>query len=99
LKKTESLANEKIKQGGLVGIEFLTPEEATALEDAPNYERLPDLPEIRTVTIEGCQPIPCGGTHVPNLHEIGKVLVVKAEQLPNESFRLHFSVNGAVSSS
>jgi alanyl-tRNA synthetase len=99
LRNTEDLANRMIVNGGQVKIEFLTPEQAkTLLQDAPNYERLPDLPEVRTVTIDGCQPIPCGGTHVSDMAEIGKVSVVKAEQMPTQSFRLHFSVEATASS-
>jgi alanyl-tRNA synthetase len=99
LGKAEALANRTILEGGPVRINFLTPEQAEALlRNAPNYERLPDLPEVRTVTIEGCQPIPCGGTHVANLAEIMGITIVRAEQLPTNSYRLHFSVDANVSS-
>jgi alanyl-tRNA synthetase len=99
LRKAEDLANQMVNAGGQVKIKFLSPEEAkTLLQNAPNYERLPDLSEVRTVTIEGCQPIPCGGTHVSDLAEIGKVSIVRAEQISNESFRLHFSVGSNASS-
>jgi alanyl-tRNA synthetase len=91
--KTEELANRMVTQGGSVKIEFLTPEQAKAsLQNAPNYERLPELTEIRTVTIEGCEPIPCGGTHVANLSEVGRIRIAKAEPQPTNSYRLHFSV-------
>jgi len=99
LRKVEDLANQMINSGGQVTIEFLNPETAkTLLQNAPNYERLPDLSEIRTVTIEGCRPIPCGGTHVSDLAEIGSVSILRAEQMLNESFRLHFSVGASASS-
>ena len=98
LRETEGIANDKLRQGGIVRIEFLTREQAGSIENAPNYERLPDLSEIRTVTIEGCQPIPCGGTHVANLTEIGKLNVSKAEQTSGDSFRVYFSVTANASS-
>lgn len=99
LRKAEDLANKMIDAGGQVKIEFLDPEEAKRiLQNAPNYERLPDLPEVRTVTIKGCQPIPCGGTHVSELAEIGRVSIVRAEQMSTESFRLHFSMGASASS-
>ena len=99
LRKVEDLANKMIDAGGQVKIEFLNLEEAKMLlQNAPNYERLPDLSEIRTVTIEGCSPIPCGGTHVSDLTDIGKVSIERAEQMPDESFRLHFSVGTSASS-
>jgi alanyl-tRNA synthetase len=89
-----------ITKGATVSIKFPSSEEAKELlQNAPNYERLPDLLEVRTVTIEGCQPIPCGGTHVSNLAEIGGVSVVNAEPLSDDSYRLHFSVSVSASSS
>jgi len=93
LQKVGALAEEMIRAGGAVKIDFLTPEESRQLlQGAPNYERLPNLQEVRTVTISDCQPIPCGGTHVADISEIGKLTVPRAEQMPDQSFRLHFSV-------
>jgi len=100
LRSTEVLANSMITKGASVNIRSLSSEGARELlQNAPNYERLPDLSEIRTVTIDGCQPIPCGGTHVRNLAEIGRVSVGNAERFSSDSFRLHFSVSASVSSS
>ncbi len=99
LRETQDLANRTIDSGGEVKIEFLKRAEARALlQNTPNYERLPDLPEVRTVTIKGCKPIPCGGTHVSDLAEIGKISVEGAEEMPKGSFRLHFSVGPSASS-
>lgn len=93
LKKAEQIANTMISQGAEVKINFLTPEESkTLLQNAPNFERLPHLEEIRTVTIEGCGAIPCGGTHVTNIAEIKEFSISHAEQLPDQSYRVHFSV-------
>jgi len=100
LRSAEALANSMITKGASVSIRSLSSEGARELlQNAPNYERLPDLSEIRTVTIDGCQPIPCGGTHVRNLAEIGRVSVGSAERLSSDSFRLHFSVSASASSS
>jgi Ser-tRNA(Ala) deacylase AlaX len=82
-----------INEGGQVRIEFLKPGEGKGvLKNAPNFERLPDLDEVRIVTVEGCEPIPCGGTHVANIKEIGKLSGLRAEEMPEGTFRLHFSV-------
>ena len=98
LLETQDLANRMIAEGRQVKIEFLRPEQGKrVLEKAPNFERLPDLSEIRTVTIDGCQPIPCGGTHVFDIREIGRVSILRAEQMSTQSFRLHFSVEPTVS--
>jgi alanyl-tRNA synthetase len=93
LRQVDDLANSMITQEAQVRIEFLTREQSkSVLENAPNFERLPDLEEIRTVTIEGCHPIPCGGTHVRNIKQIGKVSALKAEERDDGTFRLHFTV-------
>jgi alanyl-tRNA synthetase len=90
---TQDLAEKMIAAGSQVKIDFLSPEQSKqVLKRAPNFERLPDLQEIRIVTIEGCDPIPCGGTHVSNAREIGRLSILRAEQMPDLAFRLHFSV-------
>lgn len=95
LQRAEDNANRMIAAGGMVKIDFLTPTQGKAfLQNAPNFERLPDLDEIRTVTIAGCAPIPCGGTHVADISEIGKLSIIRAEPMPSLAFRLHFSVQG-----
>ena len=61
------------------------------IADAPNLARLPNIEKLRIVTIEGQIPIPCGGTHVLNLKEIGSLEVQRIA--PAETgFRLHFEV-------
>ena len=94
LHKVEEMGNEMIRKGASVRIEFLSREESgRALQNAPNFDRLPDLEEVRIVTIAGCEPIPCGGTHISDISEIGKFSVLRAEEMPTQSFRLHFSVS------
>lgn len=93
LKMAEVLANSMIAHGAEVKIEFLAGQEGRALlQSAPNFERLPELEEIRTVTIEGCDAIPCGGTHVANLSELQKLTIDRCEQMPDGTYRVHFSV-------
>jgi len=53
--------------------------------DAPNIQRLPSLADrIRVVTIEGCEPIPCGGTHIRNTREIGQFKILGVRQKPDD---------------
>jgi len=93
IKNAQDLADKMIAQGSPVNIDFLTPEQCReVLKNAPNFARLPNLQEIRTVTIEGCDPIPCGGTHVTNIREIVRLSILKAEVMPDQTFRMHFSV-------
>lgn len=92
LAQVQGLAQSMISEGASVKIDFLGAEQGKPLlQNAPNFERLPDLQEIRTVTIAGCPPIPCGGTHVSDVSEIGGLSILRAEQMPDQCFRLHFS--------
>jgi len=96
VQRLQGLADDMIRAGAEVRIGFLSPDEGRSLlEKAPNFERLPELKEIRTVTIEGCAPIPCGGTHVSNIKEIKQLKVDRCEVLPQGGFRIHFSVPSA----
>ena len=92
LRNVELLANQMISDGASIKISFLSSEEARLFRNAPNYERLPDLPQLRIVTISGCEPIPCGGTHVSDILQIGKVSLQKADQISEHGYRLYFTV-------
>jgi Ser-tRNA(Ala) deacylase AlaX len=92
LAQVQDLGNGFIQRG--VSVEIRTLDRSTAekiIADAPNLSRLPKTEKLRIVTIEGQLPIPCGGTHVRNLSEIGRLEVRRME--PAEvGFRLHFEV-------
>jgi alanyl-tRNA synthetase len=93
LKDIELLANQKISSGGQVSIKFMSKEAAAPLlSQAPNFERIPDLEEIRLVILAGCAPIPCGGTHVSDLKELEQLSLLSLQELPDEAFRLYFQV-------
>jgi len=92
LEGIEKLGNDFIRQGLNVGIKTMDMADAASLiASAPNLARLPKSEKVRIVTIEGQIPIPCGGTHILNLKEIGGLKVQRVE--PAEAgFRLHFEV-------
>jgi len=92
LAQVQELGNGFIQRGVNVGIRTLDRSSAEKLiADAPNLSRLPKTEKLRIVTIEGQLPIPCGGTHVRNLSEIGSLEARRME--PAETgFRLHFEV-------
>lgn len=77
-------ANEIIRQGAPVNINFLSREEA---EKNPTLSRLINLTspipksvtEVRTVEIAGLDTQFDGGTHVKDIQEIGGIKLVKAE--------------------
>jgi len=92
LNRLQELGNVFIQQGLNVKIKTMDRLDAERLiADAPNLARLPKSDKLRIVTIHGQLPIPCGGTHVRTLKEIGALEVRRTE--PAEAgFRLHFEV-------
>jgi alanyl-tRNA synthetase len=92
LKRLQELGNNFIQKG--LNVEIKTMESLDAerlIADAPNVARLPKSDKLRIVTIQGQLPIPCGGTHVRTLEEIGALEVRRTE--PAEAgFRIHFEV-------
>jgi len=92
LERLRDLANNFIQKGLNVEVRTLGRADAERLiADAPNIARLPKGDKLRIVTIDGQLPIPCGGTHVRNLKEVGGIEVRRTE--PAEAgFRLHFEV-------
>jgi alanyl-tRNA synthetase len=92
LKRLQELGNGFIQQGLNVEIKIMGRSDAERLiAGAPNVARLPKTEKLRIVTIEGQIPIPCGGTHVRNLKEIGALEVPKIESVET-GFRLYFEV-------
>jgi Ser-tRNA(Ala) deacylase AlaX len=92
LRRLQELGNGFIQQGLNVEIKIVDRSDAERLiAGAPNFARLPKIEKLRIVTIEGQIPIPCGGTHVRNLKEIGALEVSKTEHA-EAGFRLHFEV-------
>ena len=57
--------------------------------DAPNIYRIPSIMSYRIVTINGCNCIPCTGTHVKNIKEIGSFSLKDIEKVPL-GFRIYF---------
>lgn len=52
---------------------------------------IPKLDKYRVVTIQGCEPIPCSGTHLRDIGEMRSVILDKMEQL-GENFRIYYDV-------
>jgi Ser-tRNA(Ala) deacylase AlaX len=94
ISKAVKLEIEGIRKGLPVRVEFVSYERMLEIaKDAPNIARLPESDLMRIVTIEGCRPIPCGGTHVRNTKEIGEFQFQKIEKTPDgEAFRVYFGV-------
>ncbi len=88
----ERLANEMITQNAPVTIAYLSYQDLLHVAPhAPNIYRLPNLEAYRVVTIEGCTPIPCAGTHLRTIREIGHVTIDKVESA-GATYRMYYDV-------
>ena len=91
-KDAETLENQMISKGGKINIEIIPFEELIKkAPNAPNIYRLPHLNYYRIVTIEGCGSIPCAGTHLKDINEIGCFKINKIEKL-DSSFRVYYEI-------
>ncbi len=54
-------------------------------------EGLPGLETVRLVTVEGCGPIGCGGTHLSRMDEAKGIRLDRVEAQP-DGFRVYFDV-------
>ena len=92
IKKVEELVRERIREGAPVKVEYVSLEELKRrAPHAPNIYRLPTLESYRIVTIEGCSPIPCGGTHLRNINEI-KDFKITDQTIVESGFRVYYKV-------
>ncbi|MEE8571213.1 MAG: alanyl-tRNA editing protein [Candidatus Bathyarchaeia archaeon] len=92
LESAEEMVNEMISKDAAVNIESISYKGLLEIApDAPNIYRLPVLETYRIVTIDGCNPIPCAGTHLKNIGEIGRLTVKKIETHGSD-FRVYYDV-------
>lgn len=92
LKQAVQMANEWIQKGHPVILETVSAQELLRrAPDAPNVYRLPNLEAYRIVTIQGCTPIPCAGTHLRNIQEIAQMTISKIEQ-DDHNYRVYYDV-------
>ncbi|MBS7627736.1 alanyl-tRNA editing protein [Candidatus Bathyarchaeota archaeon] len=88
----EATMNELIRKGRPVFIEYVKREDLLKKAiRAPNILRLPILDTYRVVTIENCEPIPCSGTHVKDIKEIGG-FHIKSLSATDRGFRVYYDV-------
>jgi len=87
-------ANEVVKKGLPVKSYFLKKEEALKIPQITKLAsgKLPDAPVLRIVEIEGFDIQADGGTHVKNLKEVGRIVLVKMENKGKNNRRLYFTL-------
>jgi alanyl-tRNA synthetase len=61
-------------------------------KDSPNLARLPELDVYRMVRINGLEDIACSGTHLNNISEIGKIVYIRSEIVP-EGFKVYLNLS------
>ena len=93
LSQAEELENRMMSEGRTVGAEQVSMEGATRRfqNETRILQGLRRLEEVRLVTIEGCRPIACGGTHLRNMHEAKGVRIDRMETVAG-GFRVYFDV-------
>ncbi len=89
----ENKTNSIIQQNIPIELELLPREEAE--KKYPNLFRLAkgfseDIKEIRTVSLMGIDTQACGGTHVKNTSEIGRIEIFKRENKGKNNRRIYF---------
>ncbi len=88
----ERLENRMISKGATVSSQVMDVERLKQeFPLTPNHARLPNTEQLRLVTIEGCKPIACGGTHLRNVSEAVGVKLGRIEPVEG-GYRLHFDV-------
>lgn len=92
LKEYEAKANHLMGKGLDVNIRFLDREEAFKIPSVVKLKMaLPEsLKTIRIVDIQGFDQQACGGTHVRNTSEIGRIEIFKAENKGKNNRRVYF---------
>ncbi len=93
LELAEKIENQMISEGRTVSTEQVSMDEAKKrFRDEPGMlQRLPKLEKVRLVTVEGCGPIACGGTHLRDMREAKGVRMDRVEAQP-DGFRVYFDV-------
>ncbi len=93
LKDAERLENRLIGEARTVKTELVPLSEARRRFEGHEswLNGLPKLETIRLVTVEGCGPIGCGGTHLKRMDEAKGVHVEQVEAVP-DGFRVYFDV-------
>ncbi len=76
LSQTTKTVTDGINTNASVQIKELSPSDAKAISADRHYE-IPQSKTLRACYIEGFSPVPCGGTHVKTLEDIGDIKILK----------------------
>jgi misacylated tRNA(Ala) deacylase len=86
-------ANQIVSDRRPVSTRIISREEALAMPDLLRLAMaVPDRDAIRVVEIDGIDRQACGGTHVKNTAEVGRIKMIKAENKGKANRRVYFSL-------
>jgi misacylated tRNA(Ala) deacylase len=86
-------SNQIVAERRPVSTGIVSREEALAIPDLVRLATaVPDRYMIRVVEIEGVDRQACGGTHVKNTGEVGRIKMIKAENKGKANRRVYFSL-------
>jgi misacylated tRNA(Ala) deacylase len=86
-------ANQIVSDRRPVSTRIIPREEALTMPDLLRLAMaVPDRDTIRVVEIEGIDRQACGGTHVKNTAEVGRIKMIKAENKGKANRRIYFSL-------
>ena len=87
-------ANDIIAKGGKVEKSFMAREDALKIEGfaAPSPHLMQDFETLRVVDIKDVDSQPCGGTHLDDIKEIGKLVFIKAENKGKNNRRIYYGL-------
>ncbi len=97
LKEMQDKFNEIVEKGVLITISFK--DRQTVMKEVDEkrrvlFSRLPEtIKEVRVIEIIGVDKCPCGGTHIKNTKEIGKIKIIGKENKGKQRERLVFELN------
>jgi len=86
-------ANEVIAKKLPVDIREISREEAQEILQGPSKHLMADLDVLRLIDIEGLDQQTCGGTHLKNISEIGKLTLVKVKNKGKNNRRLYYALD------
>jgi misacylated tRNA(Ala) deacylase len=87
-------ANKYIAEGGKVVTSEMPTEEARKIPGfaGPSPNLIIDSENLRVVSIGNKDAQPCGGTHLNNISEIGKIVFIKAENKGKSNRRIYYTI-------
>ncbi len=94
IKDFETKSNELLSKDLPVLTYFLPTDEAFKIPEVFRLKNVlpPTIKEIRIVEIQDFDKQACGGTHINNLKEIGKIEMIKAENKGKDNRRIYYKI-------